>query len=582
MRFWQLGLIVAVATVYAYLYVSYTSSDFEAGLQKLMELTNLDIKRELKIETGQLLADDYENIIIVPDIHGDAGAFLRSLWIGVMNVDSIPVSYDKFRDMMLAAAEAGVFPPKPISNKKSLFIQLGDVVDRGPHSVLCLRILWSVERVIGWPVMPLYGNHEIMSSQGVRPEYIHKDDLASFGGMQNRYREFGSGRPLWDMIIRINFGMIQLDSVSESKRTLFVHAGIEPVWHERVNRPSILEFNSNLRQALSSKVPNRDQIGDLVNNLESPVWSRLFSEGSDEELCDVVLPDIQTHMNVHRIIIGHSPQDDHKMKSRCDGKIILADCAMSSWMYDDSGQPALLVLTNSPGNDWASISVHYFDDSRSSSTIETPEVMRIVSPKSPRGVEEHATKFIEPEYPVTLRKLFIQSENHQVHRATFRNPKKDKMSPYYDGVVDIQVDRDIDELLSIFRAYTDSDERPENVRIVDVAHIMMDSTPAPYVLFSVPSSSIIMSKGTDFGEDIMLAVAETISGLHVIGVTLNAESCAEILSMFALDTKTRTVHLISLGKAEFNRNSLDDTIVHKRRHELSLVSSILEGSKKVE
>ena len=97
----------------------------------------------------------------------------------------------------------------------------------------------------------------------------------------------------------------------------------------------------------------------LLDTYGSPIWSRQLAEafphttdassrdkpilrcppaGEGESphraLDDLTedLSDLLELFQVGRIIVGHTPQHDRKIKSRCGGKIILADIAMSEWM----------------------------------------------------------------------------------------------------------------------------------------------------------------------------------------------------------------------------------------------------------
>jgi hypothetical protein len=103
-------------------------------------------------------------------------------------------------------------------------------------------------------------------------------------------------------------------------------------------------------------VTSNDTSGDpwlslLMNNEQSPVWSRVLTNNQMDQrvLCDEILPHVLQQFGVGRLVLGHTPQYDHRMKSLCQGRIILADCAISKYMDDDEGQPAVLVMKNHNG-----------------------------------------------------------------------------------------------------------------------------------------------------------------------------------------------------------------------------------------
>ena len=76
-------------------------------------------------------------------------------------------------DQIKAVADTVEFPsghprirPLPptlsmLGNKVAL-VQLGDIMDRGPQSLYSYKILASIETAIGWKVIQLAGNHDLM------------------------------------------------------------------------------------------------------------------------------------------------------------------------------------------------------------------------------------------------------------------------------------------------------------------------------------------------------------------------------------------------------------------------------------
>jgi hypothetical protein len=114
----------------------------------MVELTRAEFAREEFTRWDASIPDVVGRIVVLPDIHGDMSNFIRSIWIGLNRVDRIPISPHELETLFHRAVYRGEYPEKPISTDETTMIQLGDVIDRGPESLECLRVLWSIERVV--------------------------------------------------------------------------------------------------------------------------------------------------------------------------------------------------------------------------------------------------------------------------------------------------------------------------------------------------------------------------------------------------------------------------------------------------
>jgi hypothetical protein len=135
---------------------------------------------------------------------------------------------------------------------------------------------------------------------------------------------------------------------------LFNHAGPEPEFIARVPE-HVAESIHLMNEMAQLAVTANDTSGDawlslLMNNQQSPIWSRVLTNDQMDQkvLCDRILPVVLERYGVGRLVLGHTPQYDHRMKSLCGGRIILADCAVSKYMADDNGQPAVLIMKTGP------------------------------------------------------------------------------------------------------------------------------------------------------------------------------------------------------------------------------------------
>ena len=94
---------------------------------------------------------------------------------------------------------------------RSLLIQTGDVIDRGPHSLECVRLLRSLQSqapAASGQVVRLCGNHELMLLQG---NYRHANFTDPAGLAQELLDEIAAGKVV--------------ASFSDGSR-LYTHAGL--------------------------------------------------------------------------------------------------------------------------------------------------------------------------------------------------------------------------------------------------------------------------------------------------------------------------------------------------------------------
>lgn len=90
--------------------------------------------------------------------------------------------------------------------------------------------------------------------------------------------------------------------------------------------------------------PTNTELADIVGD-EGPVWTRVYSEDDDSHACASV-EKVLAEANATRLVVGHTVQN--KVRSRCGGRIVLADTGMS-WAY---GGPASFV-EYADGDAWA-------------------------------------------------------------------------------------------------------------------------------------------------------------------------------------------------------------------------------------
>lgn len=242
---------------------------------------------------------------------------------------------------------------------KTHFVQLGDVVDRGPDSIRIIRHLMKLEkqaRKKGGRVHVLIGNHEVMNIQGDL-RYVHPGEYSALitensDAVRARYieavyehrvsidpnlatnpdlvmaslkEEFPLGyvehRTIWEPGQEMAKWVASHNTVIRINDSLFVHGGMNP--HTEYRKLS--EINRQVRRRVSASFDGED----ISNSPEGPLWYRgLAKNGADVELAPLL--EMLEFYDVSRIFIAHTPTHG-AILTRLDGKVIMIDVGISAY-----------------------------------------------------------------------------------------------------------------------------------------------------------------------------------------------------------------------------------------------------------
>ena len=277
-------------------------------------------------------ASDTPRIVAVGDLHGD---------------------YDAWRAI---AGAAGLMDGKgKWAGGRTIFVQLGDITDRGPDSLKIAHDLMRLQREAprrGGRVVALVGNHEAMNmTDDLR--YVHPGEFEAFvdrNSKKRRERVYQANLPAIDAfyrprILRPNPGNIKAEwlktmplgkvehqlawsptgelgrwtlhnpAVVKIGDTLFVHGGISAAY---ATIP-IGEINKRVAAALAAQDKSPTAI---INDPHGPLWYRgLITRSGDDETtaAPVVNPAAPTltidqeidlvlrSQGAKRIIVAHTP-----------------------------------------------------------------------------------------------------------------------------------------------------------------------------------------------------------------------------------------------------------------------------------
>ena len=185
---------------------------------------------------------DFDYVAVIPDIHGDASALIQSLYFVYKRTTPNPSfkTLDSFVDEFLGQMQdSSRRESNPITTSdRVLLVQLGDIAHRGKDSLLVYEIMYLLDTVLKWKVISLVGNHEILAHLGQDAAYVHAEEHIKYGGTDARLKSFQNGGLVWNFI-KSEYGLIARlagprDISQRSPSTLFVHAGVEIEWFNKV------------------------------------------------------------------------------------------------------------------------------------------------------------------------------------------------------------------------------------------------------------------------------------------------------------------------------------------------------------
>ena len=188
-------------------------------------------------------------------------------------------------------------------------VQTGDVVDRGPDSIKCLRHLRKLKDQAAeehGSVITLIGNHELTN-------YVNEGELVRYGGAVG-WSELMAPHGQVRSLIDAN------PIVAVIEETLFVHGGLTPEFA----RHGVQRLNDLAWAQLKSGKLDFGVFGDA-----GPLWSReAIMNAKEFKNCDGVDETLKL-VGARRMVIGHTIQEDGKVHSYCNGKLVAIDTGLS-------------------------------------------------------------------------------------------------------------------------------------------------------------------------------------------------------------------------------------------------------------
>ncbi|RKP08183.1 Metallo-dependent phosphatase-like protein [Thamnocephalis sphaerospora] len=239
-------------------------------------------------------------IVAVGDLHGDLKSTLN-----VLRMAGVIDKEDKW---------AG--------GNNTILVQTGDLIDRGEDTVELLELfprLIKEAYEVGGRVIQVLGNHEIMNLAGDL-RYVSPNE-PGFASAAKRALDFSrSGR----------FGrrLYNVPLVHQVGDTVFAHGGITPEW----SAPNLHHINLQAADQLRRYAvgPNSYMRMETppVLGIEGPAWYRGYAKDPEEIACRTLRQALNI-MNVERMVVGHTLQNNGRVLSRCNNRFFVIDVGIS-------------------------------------------------------------------------------------------------------------------------------------------------------------------------------------------------------------------------------------------------------------
>jgi hypothetical protein len=300
-----------------------------------------------------------DRIVAVADVHG---------------------AYDRFVAILRAAGL--VDDREHWSGGRAIFVQTGDVLDRGPDSRRALDLLQRMEGEAlraGGHVYALLGNHEVMRMlRDLR--YVSSGEYAAFRSVESeqvRERHYlavmtdaatrakGAGQefdepafrtaflnltPLGWVEMQVAFGptgeygrwLRERDTMVKINGIVFVHSGISPA----LAALGCAKINATVRSQLDALPAAFDakQAADfLVSREDGPLWYRGLALENESAFASEVEAILLT-LNARTIVTGHTTTPDGRLTTRFGGRVIQIDTGMLGGTFFPAGRAAALEI----------------------------------------------------------------------------------------------------------------------------------------------------------------------------------------------------------------------------------------------
>ena len=273
---------------------------------------------------------------------------------------------------------------------KAVFVQTGDVLDRGPASRAAIDLLRKLESEApkaGGLVLPLLGNHEVMRlARDWR--YVSEGEYNAFKGpgspeLRDRAFEFISAdnvkrakaanqpfdarefrkvfydtNPLGAIEMQLAFApdadygkwVRDRNVMARINGIAFLHGGLAP----DIAAKGCAAINAGAREEMRKPLPPAKADDMMITSSTGPLWYRgMVDDGdlpgpADAEKVDAALKAI----GARAVVLGHTVAPTFRIRTGSGGRVVQIDTGMLNGTYYPGGRPSALEIV---GDTWTAI-----------------------------------------------------------------------------------------------------------------------------------------------------------------------------------------------------------------------------------
>jgi hypothetical protein len=288
-------------------------------------------------------------------------------------------AYDRFIALL---RQAGLIDTRNHwSGGRAVFVQTGDILDRGPDSRKILDLVMNLTAEApksGGTVVPLLGNHEVMRlMRDLR--YVSAGEYAAFRSPTSNdardrlYRDavdnarararvigqkFDEGAFRKQFQEQVPLGYIEMqaafapeatygrwlrarDTVAKVNDVVFVHGGFTP----EVAALGCDAINKLVKNELQMRWSLDDSrlLSTLSAGPNGPLWYRGLADES-MEVPESEVNTIRISLRAATIVIGHTVAPDLKIRTRYNGRVVQIDTGMLDGAFYPGGRASALEI----------------------------------------------------------------------------------------------------------------------------------------------------------------------------------------------------------------------------------------------
>ncbi|CRG95947.1 shewanella-like protein phosphatase 2, putative [Plasmodium gallinaceum] len=244
------------------------------------------------------------DLFSISDLHGDMDSFIKIL----LNEQIIDKDNNILKENVLIVITGDILDPNYDDINIVFFIEGFNEKGKDKNSSILL----------------ILGNHEV------------KNLCLDFNKKKKDSNKYNSRNKLFKKNEKIYNYLIKNPFVVKVNDIIFSHAGVLPFYSSYginfINEEGKKEIENNC-ELLKEKKKKKEELcicceyGPTLNRYYSYISNNIFKKS---KVCSTLIKSLKL-LKSNKMVIGHTVQKNKKVNSFCEGKLLLADTAISKW-----------------------------------------------------------------------------------------------------------------------------------------------------------------------------------------------------------------------------------------------------------